>query len=252
MTDPDTPAPKSRRPSWLTQANITTGLALAAVILAAVPYVVPQVEAWQVRKGLMNRPVILQETFDALQDQKTRQAALDATDAIKAHRESIFDDPADPVIGNPNGKIKVVEFLDYMCAYCRAYSPGIKDFLAKNPDVELIVKEYPVVHPPDSVALAHIGMAVAKSGHYEEIHYALLDNALKTSGDLDVVLKQQGLDPVAVFNAAKAKAIEQHVAQTINLGYALKIAGTPTFIVGDKEVLAPDLAAAVAAQRKAG
>ncbi len=252
MTDPDTPAPQSRRPSWLTQANITTGLALAAVILAAVPYVVPQVEAWQVRKGLMSRPVILQETFDALQDQKTSQAALDATDAIKAHRESIFDDPADPVIGNPNGKIKVVEFLDYMCAYCRAYSPGIKDFLAKNPDVELIVKEYPVVHPPDSVALAHIGMAVAKSGHYEEIHYALLDNALKTSGDLDVVLKQQGLDPVAVFNAAKAKEIEQHVAQTINLGYALKIAGTPTFIVGDKEVLAPDLAAAVAAQRKAG
>ena len=261
MTDPDTPTterPKPEsdtatpRPSWLNQANITTGLALAAVILAALPYVVPQVQAWQVRRGLLDRPAVLQETFDALQDQKATQAAADASEAIKAHRESIFNDPADPAIGNPNGKIKVVEFLDYLCAYCRAYSPGIKDFLAKNPDVKLIVKEYPVVHPPDSIALAHIGMAVAKSGHYEEIHYALLDNALKTPEDLDAVLKQQGLDPAAVHQAAQSAAVETHVAQTINLGYALKIVGTPTFVVGDKEVTAPDLQAAVDAQRKAG
>ncbi len=259
MTDPDTPTterptmpPVTRPASWLSQANITTGLALVAVILAAAPYVVPQVQAWQVRHGMLARPSTLQEAFDALQDQKARQAASDATEAIKAHHASIFDDPADPVIGNPNGKIKVVEFLDYLCAYCRAYSPGIQDFLAKNPDVKLIIKEYPVVHPPDSIAMAHIGMAVAKSGHYEEIHYALLDNAVKGPEDLDVVLKQQGLDPTAVHNAAKAAAIEQHVAQTINLGYALKIAGTPTFIIGDKEVTAPDLAAAVAAARKAG
>lgn len=264
MTDPDTPTtdrPKAEsqtaapRPSWLTQANLTTGLALAAVVLAAAPYVVPQIEAWQVRSGLMSKPAILQETFEALQEQKAMQAAVTATEAIKAHRDSIFDDPADPVVGNPNGKIKVVEFLDYLCAYCRAASPQVKDFLARNPDVQLIVKEYPVVHPPVSVELAHIGMAVAKSGHYEEIHNALLNTALQTENDVDVVLKQQGLDPAAVREAAKSGAIEAHIAQTIELGSNLGINGTPTFIVGDKMVNGADMAAlqaAVAAQRKTG
>jgi len=255
LTDPDTPAPKSRRPSWLTQANITTGLALAAVILAAVPYVVPQVEAWQVRNGLVAKPAVLQDAFDALQAQKASQAVLTASEAIKAHRDSIFNDPADPVIGNPRGKIKVVEFLDYLCAYCRAASPQVKDFLAANPDVQLIVKEYPVVHPPASVGLAHIGMAVAKSGHYEEIHYALLNNGLQNDADIDVVLRQQGLDPAAVRNDAKADAVGEHIAKTVDLGANLGINGTPTFIVGDKMVNGADLAAlqaAVAAQRKAG
>ena len=260
MTDFPTPPSErqntqTQRPSWLSQANITTGLALVAVILAAAPYVVPQVQAWQVRHGLLARPAVLQEAFDALQTQKTQQATLTAGEAIKAHRDSIFNDAADPVIGNPRGKIKVAEFLDYLCAYCRAGSPQVKAFLEANPDVELIVKEYPVVHPPASVELANIGMAVAKSGHYEEIHYALLDNGLKSEGDIDVVLKQQGLDPAAVRTAAKAGAVQGHIAKTIDLGRTLDIEGTPTFIVGDRMVNGADmtaLQAAVAAARKAG
>lgn len=263
MTDPDTPTTErptphyetaTPRPSWLNQANITTGLALAALILAGASYVVPQIQAWQVRSALIHKPAILQDGFEALQAQKASAAAQTASEAIKAHRESIFNDPADPVVGNPAGKIKVVEFLDYLCAYCRAASPQVKAFLAANPDVQLIVKEYPVVHPPASVGLAHIGMAVAKSGHYEEIHYALLDNALTTDADIDVVLKQQGLDPTEVRAAAKADAIGEHIAKTIDLGRELEINGTPTFIVGNAEVDGanlPALQAAVAAQRKA-
>ena len=263
MTDPDTPTTErptpqyetaTPRPSWLNQANITTGLALAALILAGAPYVVPQIQAWEVRSALIHKPTILQDGIEALQAQKASQAATTATEAIKAHHESIFNDPADPVVGNPKGKIKVVEFLDYLCAYCRAANPQIKAFLAANPDVELIIKEYPVVHPPASVELAHIGMAVAKSGHYEEIHYALLDDGLKSEADIDVVLKQQGLDPAKVRTDAKAGAIEAHVAKTIDLGRELEINGTPTFIVGDTEVAGanlPALQAAVAAQRKA-
>ncbi len=262
MTDPDTPtteqpqpAPQAPRPSWLTQANITTGLAVAAVILAAAPYVVPQIQAWQVRSGLLAKPAVLQDAFEALQKEKALQTAMSSAEAIKAHRDSIFNDPADPVIGNRNGKIKVVEFLDYLCAYCRAASPQVRDFLTNNPDVQLIVKEYPVVHPPASVGLAHIGMAVAKSGHYEEIHYALLDNGLQSDADIDVVLKQQGLDPAAVRTAAKADAVGEHIAKTIDLGSTLGINGTPTFIVGDKMVNGADLPAlqaAVAAARKGG
>ncbi len=258
MTDPETPAPDPLKPApraLFSQANITTGLALAALILAGAPYVVPQIQAWQVRNGLVSRPAILQEAFEALQAQKAKQATMTAAEAIKAHHDSIFNDPADPVVGNPNGKIKVVEFLDYLCAYCRAASPQVKSFLVANPDVKLIIKEYPVVHPPSSVELAHLGMAVAKSGHYEEIHYALLDNATKTEGDIDVVLKQQGLDPAKVRTYAKDGAIEDHVAKTIDLGQTLGINGTPTFIVGDQTINGanlPDLQAAVAAQRKAG
>jgi len=219
LTDTPTPEPTPTLPakaapsSWFTQANITTGLAVAAVLLAAAPYVLPQLQAWQVRSGLMARPSTVMEAAQAFQAEKAQKAMANASEAIKAHRESIFNDPADPAIGNPNGKIKVVEFMDYLCAYCRAASPQIQDFLAANRDVQLIVNEYPVVHPPVSIELAHIGMAVAKSGHYEQIHYALLGAGLNNEQDIDDAIRLQGLDPSKVRTDAKSGAIEAHVGK---------------------------------------
>ena len=251
MTDSVTPPAAKPARSLFSQANITTGLAVAAVVLAAAPYVVPQIQTWQVRSGLMHKPAVLEDAFEALQTQKAEKAALTSAEAIKAHRDSIFNDKTDPVIGK--GPIKVVEFLDYNCAYCRAATPAMKDFLAANPDVQLVVKEYPVVHPPASRTLAAYGYAAFTGGNYAPVHYALLTQQVQTEADMDAILTKAGIDPKAAKAAALSKAVGDQIDRTINLGGDLGINGTPTFIVDDKMVNGADLAslqAAVAAQRK--
>ncbi len=259
MTDPDTPAPivtepsiatepKPSRPGVFTQANITTGLAVLAVLLAGAPYVVPQLQAYQVQAGLMAKPAMLEDASRKLGEQRAETSAKEAAASILAKHDSIFNDKADPVVGT--GPIKVVEFLDYQCAYCRAAAPVIKDFLAQNPDVSLVIKEYPVIHPPTSRTLAAYGMAAAQAGKYAGIHDALLTEQVGTQAEMDALLSKAGVDPTAAKAAATSKAVSDHIDKTIALGGDLGINGTPTFIVGNTLVTgAQGLEAAVQAER---
>ena len=257
MTEPDvptgvTPTPKPASPlsRIFTQANVTLGLAVFAVILAGAPYLVPQVQSFVVEKGLLNRPTMLALAQTRLETQTAEAAAIEATMAIKAHHDSIFNDKDDPVIGNPHGQIKVAEFLDYLCAYCRAATPEVQAFLAQNPDVTLVVKEYPVIHPPASQTLAAYGIAASKGGHYEAVHYALLTEKIETQSQMDAILTKAQLDPRQVEVTAKAQATLDQINKTLKLGENLKINGTPTFIVGDKMVTGlAGLSQAVQAER---
>ncbi len=258
MSEPETPPTSDGLLAEVfSQANITTALAVLAVVLAAAPYVAPQVRAWQVRQALLSRPAMIYEASDAYQAQKASETAAAAVQQIKAHRAAIFNDPADPVIGN--GRIKVVEFLDYQCAYCRAATPSVQAFLAANPDVQLVVKEYPVVHPENSVALAALGIEAYKSGKYEAVHYGFLGHNFHPEApgnietDVDAIAVKAGLDPAALKAGMKDPAVKDQINRTIALGSNLGIDGTPTFIVGDTMINGANitaLQAAVDSQRK--
>lgn len=232
----ENPAPKVSPASFLaevfSQANITTGLAVFAVVLAAAPYVVPQLQTYQVQRGLMGKPAMVMTAIDTYQQQKAEQATQDMVVQIKAHHDSIFNDKNDPVI-NPSGKIKLVEFLDYQCAYCRAVTPALHAFLDENPDVQLVVKEYPIIHPPMSISMAQVAMAAYQGGHYEPIHYAFLHETPKSDAEMDALLIKAGLDPKAIRAAAVHKDIQDHVSRTVQLGQDMGIQGTPGFFVGN-------------------
>ena len=255
MTEPATPPASDDGFSFkdvFSQANITTALAVFAAILAVAPYVTPRLQTYIVEKGLMAQPAMLEAANDKLNAQKRAEAAQTSAEAILAPHDSIFNDKLDPVIGNPKAPIKVVEFLDYQCAYCRAATPFVKDFLAANPDVQLVVKEYPVVHGQSSFVLAAYGMAANQQGHYDAVHYAFLTQTLHNQADLEALLTKAGLDVNAATTAAKTPAISDHINKTVALGTDLNITGTPTFIVGDQMVDGADmnaLATAVAATR---
>jgi len=249
----DAPAPNAAltREKLFTQANITTGLAVLAVILAGAPYVVPQLQAYQVQSGLMARPVIVEKAKQKLEAQRAEEATKATTIAIKAKVDSLFADKADPVLGNPNGAIHMVEFLDYNCGYCRASTPVLKQFLADNPDVKLIVKEYPVISP-NSRPLASYALAAAQMGKYENVHYALMTEQVKSEADMSKLLSAAGLDAHEVKEKAKSKEIQDHIDRVMMLGADLAVDGTPTFVVNGKAISGANFAglkSAVAAER---
>lgn len=255
MSDTETPASKpvssaSRESAPLfSQTNITTGLAVLALILAAAPYVVPQLQAHLVRNGLMEKPAVVEEAMQKLSSDREADANRQTELAAAAHHDSIFNDKADPTLGT--GPIKLVEFLDYNCAYCRAGEPAIKAFLADNPDVTLVVKQYPVVHPPESIVLAKYALAAYQSGKYAEVHDVLLtDN--QNLADLKAITAKAGMDLQRVTADAGSAATADHIKKTVMLGTNLGINGTPTFIIGDSVITGTNiekLKAAVEAER---
>ncbi len=243
------PAPASEK--LFTQANITTGLAVLAVILAGAPYVVPQLQAYQVQSGLMARPVMVEQAKQKLDAQRADAASKAAAIAIKGKMDSLFGDKSDPVLGNPNGTVRMVEFLDYNCGYCRAATPVLKQFLADNPDVKLIVKEYPVISA-NSRPLAAYALAAAGMGKYEPVHYALMTEHVKSETDMSAVLTAVGLDAEAVKTKAKSKDIQDHIDRVLMLGADLAVDGTPTFVINGQAINGANfdgLKSAVAAER---
>ncbi len=214
------------------QANITTGLAVFAVVLAGAPYVVPQIQSFVVERGMLNRPAMLQTAISKLNAQNDADKAQAMATAIKSKHDSLFNDKSDPVLGNPNARIKIVEFLDYNCGYCRAATPVLKEFLAKNPDVAIVVKEYPVINQ-NSRPLAAFALGAAQAGKYEAVHYALMTEHVGSETEMTTLLGTLGLDPAVVRANAASAEVKAHIDRVLQLGTDLGITGTPTFIIGD-------------------
>jgi protein-disulfide isomerase len=233
VTEPKaTPEKSTLWKELFSQANITTGLAVFAVVLAGAPYVVPQVQSFVVQKGLMSRPAMLYDASAKLEKDKQEANAKTMATAIKGKHDSLFNDKADPILGNPNARIKIVEFLDYNCGYCRAATPVLKDFLAKNPDVAIIVKEYPVINQ-NSRPLAAFALGAAQAGKYEAVHYALMTEHVGSEDEMTALLGKLGLDPATVRANAASAEVKAHIDKVLQLGADLGITGTPTFIIGN-------------------
>ncbi|EGF90389.1 DSBA-like thioredoxin domain protein [Asticcacaulis biprosthecium C19] len=259
MSEPELPKTENVSPKPATkwtdnlQAHITTGLAVFAVILAAAPYLAPKVAAWQTQKGLMEQPAMLRDASEKLQlqaneamDAKTREILKARADSLKP---ALYGNKMDPILGNPAGAIKIVEFLDYKCGACRAGSPHLKAFLEQNPDVALIVKEYPIISK-NSRPLAAYALAASEAGKYEAVHYALMTNQVESQEDVHALLAAAGLDPKAIQTRMESDEIQNYVVQTVMLGQDLEINATPTFIVDGEPISGTDIPALTAAVEK--
>ena len=67
----------------------------------------------QVRRYLLAHPEILPEMAEAFEQQQSAKRLADVGDDV----ERPFPGA---VLGNPQGKVTLVEFTDYGCTYCRA------------------------------------------------------------------------------------------------------------------------------------
>ena len=72
-----------------------------------------------VRAYLLKHPEIIDEAMQALRERRAAEVAAKTSQALKEHRDALLADPISPVVGDPDGKVTVVEFFDYNCAYCR-------------------------------------------------------------------------------------------------------------------------------------
>jgi protein-disulfide isomerase len=169
---------------------------------------------------ILEHPEILPEAMERLQSRETSKA-------VAANRTLIETSYAGAWEGNPNGDVVLVEFFDYACGYCRASLPDIDRLLKEDPKLKVVYREMPVLGP-DSTAAAELSLRVAKTGRYSEFHRA----AYATRPDVAARAKlaqQFGVDP-----KAKDAGADTEIATNLQLQSALRLSGTPSWVVGDK------------------
>jgi protein-disulfide isomerase len=185
---------------------------------------------------LMQNPDVLIEALKAAEEKATRDSDAKAAVVLKDRRAEVFDDPASPVGGNPQGDVTIVEFFDYRCPYCKQVQPSLQALLDQDRKLRFVYKEMPVLGAP-SVTAAHAALAARLQGKYEHFHSAMM----ATKGQItDEVVYQVagsvGLDVDRLKHDMAAPEIEQAVKANLALAKALDIRGTPGFIIGEHVV----------------
>jgi protein-disulfide isomerase len=156
---------------------------------------------------------------------------------ISSHSHELFRDADSPVGGNPEGNVTLVEFYDYNCPYCRQMSGVIAEAEAADPQLRLVYKEWPVLH---SVFEARAALAAERQGRFVALHRALF----KLRGQVDVektlaTAASLGLDVDRLKSDLQDPAIFAMIKRNFALASALKIDGTPGFVIGDQILMGP-------------
>jgi protein-disulfide isomerase len=170
----------------------------------------------------------------SLQPSREVESPIKQTEqTIAVTAQEIYHSSDDPVLGNPSGKITVVEFFDYNCSYCKRNSVEVAKLIDSDKDVRVVIKEFPILGR-GSVFAAKAALASGKQGKYREFHTALNNiRGVKNESSVLRAAQQTGLD----INKLKTDMESQAVAETIRRNYSiaesLSINGTPTFVLDD-------------------
>ncbi len=187
-----------------------------------------------VAETLRENPELVLEALQALEQRQAEEQAAAAAAALMADRETLDRDPNAPVIGNPDGDVTIVEFFDYNCPYCKRAMPEIEALLAEDPNVRIVLREWPILSEGSAFA-ARAALAARAQGKYAEMHDALMNMRGKLEADTVLrVAGELGLDVEKLQADMKAPEVEEHLATSMRLAEALNFSGTPAFVIGDQ------------------
>jgi protein-disulfide isomerase len=187
---------------------------------------------------LVNNPEVMLEVQDALEKKQREKQKVAQKEAIKESSAEIFNSKYDGLVGNPDGKVTIVEFFDYNCHFCRGALKDMQSIVAKEKDVRFVLKEFPILGP-DSQKASVVSMAfkALMPEKYSEFHQKLLGSEGRADEARAIkIALSLGANEAALRKAMQDPKIGEAFSQTFNLADKLAITGTPAYVVG-KEVL---------------
>jgi protein-disulfide isomerase len=188
----------------------------------------------RVRDYLLANPEVIMQAVQSLEARQREAEEKEAQTALAAQAEEVFRDPASPVGGNATGNVTLVEFFDYNCSYCRQVAPVMAQAEVADPQLRIVYKEFPILGA-GSIYAAKAALAAHKQGRYEDFHQALMKAKGQVGEPLVLrVAAEVGLDVTRLKTDMQDAAIQAAIDKNLELAQALRINGTPGFVVGDQ------------------
>ncbi|WNJ99916.1 DsbA family protein [Thalassospiraceae bacterium LMO-JJ14] len=230
----------------ITRFAFTTVFACALLLLVASPVLATshdtvfsneetQAIKQIIRDYIMKSPETILRSVQEHQARQESEKEQRVVEIIRDRSEELLNDPNSYVAGNPEGDVTMVEFFDYRCGYCKRVHPVVKKLLQDDGNIRLVYKEFPILGPP-SVYAARAAIASLPGEKYLPFHNALMEaRGALTEERVLFIAEDVGLDPETVeadIKSGKDRANEI-IAMNFDLADALKITGTPAFVIGD-------------------
>jgi protein-disulfide isomerase len=210
---------------WLV-IPLAVGLALPAGFAGAALWDYSGLGNRMTREYLMANPEVLPEAMKVLQAREEGKRIA----PMRAELERPFPGA---VLGNPNGKVTLVEFSDYACSYCRASVADVEALIAANPELRVVVREYPILHP-ESVDAARMALAAAQQGRFAQFHQAMYRLGPPSGETIAAAARAAGVNLDLAQAAIAAGAFDAQLQTNVAMAQVLGIDGTPGWVAGNR------------------
>mgnify|MGYP003673304615 CR=1 FL=1 len=148
--------------------------------------------------------------------------------------DDVIGDPDQPVLGNPEGDVTVVEFFDYQCPFCKR---GHSDLLAEVSDdgnARLVMKDWPIFGGA-SVLASQLVLGAVNTDQYAHAQNALMATPARLSEqDVRDTLAGAGLDPDSLYASylQERSRWDGLLGRNSQQAVAIGLQGTPAYNIG--------------------
>ena len=174
---------------------------------------------------LLEHPEVLPAAMQALQ----KKDDIKRLSGIRAEVERAWPGQ---ILGNPQGKVTLVEFTDFACTYCRQSVADVEALIAANPDLKVVLRQLPII-APESADAAKMGLAAAEQGKYAAFHKAMFAAGRPDKASIAAVAKSVGIDLARASRVIADPRIEDELSRNIEIARQLGFNGTPAWVIGD-------------------
>jgi protein-disulfide isomerase len=173
------------------------------------------------RAWLVANPDILPAMAQALERKEAEAKLADAGGAVMRPFPGA-------VLGNPRGTRTLVKFTDYGCTYCRASEADVQKLIAADPDLRVVVREWPIFEGSEEAA--RMALAAARQGKYPAFYKAMFAGGPPSPATVARAAEVAGLDLAQARAFAVTDAVAAELAQNMQFARTLGFSGTPSWI----------------------
>jgi protein-disulfide isomerase len=168
-----------------------------------------------------------------------RKAGPRVDTVIDAPRYNVEIAPEDPVVGNANAAVTVVEFSDFQCPFCQRVMPTLKKVRETYGDrVRIVWKDFPLtsIHP-QAFKAAEAGQCAREQGKFWEYHDRLFQNQQALEPDfLKKYAADAGLDAAKFNTCLDTARYAERVQAQMGVGNQLGVSSTPSVFINGRMV----------------
>ena len=185
---------------------------------------------------LLRNPEVIERAMQALEAKREAAKERAAVAALERYRRDLYDEPASPVGGNPDGDVTVAEFFDYRCGVCRRVHPIVGKLVSSDGKIRRVYVEWPILGP-ESVFAARAALAARHQG--KDKYFRFHNLMMEARGRLDrgkvlSLAERAGLDRKRLERDLGAPEIARIINRNYAIADALGLNGTPSFVIGKK------------------
>ncbi len=150
--------------------------------------------------------------------------------------EASIDD--DPILGDEDAPLTLIEFSDYQCPYCSRFTkevfPLIKEEYIKSGKLRYVFRDFPIeqLHPQAQKA-AEAAHCAGEQGKYWEMHDLLFEKQKAMEIDhLKSYAKEMKLDVTDFNTCLDSGKYAKEIMKDLQEGQRAGVRGTPSFVLG--------------------